>query len=94
MKFASAKRARPLDDEGAAASSKPTTVSVKSAVKPLITKLMRMQWPGWKNPFSIVLTKNKAPPNYFESIERPMNLTYIRDNVNKNKYSTVSPTGR
>lgn len=84
-----AKRGRSSDDDGASESSKQTGVTIKWAVKPLITKLMRMQWTGWKNPFSTVLTKNNAPPKYFDIIVRPMNLTYVRDNVNRNKYSSV-----
>lgn len=59
-------------------------------MKPLISKLIAMRWPDWSNPFSIVLKRSNAPPRYFEVVKRHMNLTYIRDNVNRNKYSSVS----
>lgn len=59
-------------------------------MKPLISKLMQMRWAGWNNPFNSVLTKKNAPPRYFDYIKRPMNLTYVRENLMKSKYSTVS----
>lgn len=81
-----AKRPRSPDDEQLHA---PPLNDVKSVVKPLISKLMAMKWAGWGNPFSVVLRRNNAPPGYFEIVRRPMNLTYIRDNLNRNQYSTV-----
>lgn len=63
---------------------------IKSTIKPFVAKLMAMKWPGWGNPFNIVLKKSNAPHRYFEYVKRPMNLTYIRDNVNRNKYQRVS----
>ncbi|CAM9450791.1 unnamed protein product [Scytosiphon promiscuus] len=92
------KRPRPLsDDEGesresfftGSGSSTAPPHDVRSAVKPLISKLVAMKWPGWSNPFMTVFKKSNAPPRYFEFIKRPMNLTFIRENLNKNKYMTV-----
>ena len=81
-----AKRARSPDVED----NFPPPPDIKAIVKPLISKLIAMKWPGWSNPFSIVLKRSNAPPRYFEVVKRHMNLIYIRDNVNRNKYSTVS----
>lgn len=81
-----AKRARSPDVED----TLPPPPDIKAIVKPLISKLIAMKWPGWSNPFSIVLKRSNAPPRYFEVVKRHMNLIYIRDNINKNRYSTVS----
>eukprot|EP00752_Nemacystus_decipiens_P010207 g9096.t1 len=93
-----AKRPRPSsddDEEGAgdafsSASATPPNPDFKPTVKPLISKLVAMKWHGWRNPFMTVFNKSNAPPRYFEFIKRPMNLTYIRDNLNKNKYTSVA----
>ncbi|CAM9133551.1 unnamed protein product [Ectocarpus fasciculatus] len=95
------KRQRPSSDneDGASASgysssasaAAPLSQDVKSLVKPLVSRLVAMKWPaGWGNPFTTVFKKSNAPPRYFEYIKRPMNLTFIRDNLNKNKYITVA----
>ncbi|CBJ31749.1 conserved unknown protein [Ectocarpus siliculosus] len=97
------KRQRPSSDneEGEMASASgysssasaaaPLSQDAKSLVKPLISRLVAMKWPsGWGNPFTTVFKKSNAPPRYFEFIKRPMNLTFIRDNLNKNKYTTVA----
>eukprot|EP00903_Cladosiphon_okamuranus_P009558 g9100.t2 len=93
-----AKRPRPSSDgdEGEAGealsstSAIPPSPDLKSTVKPLISKLVAMKWPGWNNPFMTVFKKGNAPPRYFEFIKRPMNLTFVRDNLNKNKYISVA----
>lgn len=59
-------------------------------MKPLISKLVAMKWPDWSNPFMTVFKKSTAPPRYFEFVKKQMNLTFMRDNLNKNKYTTVS----
>lgn len=82
-----AKRARPPEDEAPSTGQQPA--AFRAILKPFIAKLMQMKWTGWNNPFSTVLTKKNAPPRYFDFIKRPMNLTYIRDNLTKNKYYTV-----
>ncbi|CAM9395292.1 unnamed protein product [Hapterophycus canaliculatus] len=96
------KRPRPLSEDegetresyytpgsGSSASSTAPPHDVRSAAKPLISKLVAMKWPGWGNPFMTVFKKSNAPPRYFEFIKRPMNLTFVRDNVNRNKYISV-----
>lgn len=92
------KRPRPSsdDDEEGAGEAFPTAAAAaapgdfKSAVKPLVSKLVAMKWPGWSNPFVTVFKKSNAPPRYFDFIKRPMNLTFVRDNLSKNKYTSVS----
>ncbi|CAM9482101.1 unnamed protein product [Ascophyllum nodosum] len=79
-------RSRPTDDEQRHA---PPSNNVKTVVKPLIAKLMAMKWAGWGNPFSVVIKRSNAPLGYFDIVKRPMNLTYIRDNLNRNSYPTV-----
>lgn len=90
------KRPRPSSDDddeltgGVGSSSVPTEAAdLKSAVKPLISRLVAMKWPDWGNPFMTVFKKNNAPPRYFEFVKRQMNLTFIRENLNKNKYTSV-----
>lgn len=71
-------------------STPPAAADLKSAVKPLISSLVAMKWPDWSNPFMTVFKKNNAPPRYFEFVKRQMNLTFIRENLNRNKYTSVS----
>jgi hypothetical protein len=44
------------------------------------------------NPFRIVIDRENCAscgaPDYFEIIDKPMNLTYIQEKVNKLEYST------
>ncbi|CAM9244692.1 unnamed protein product [Discosporangium mesarthrocarpum] len=87
-----AKRARSAaasaDSEGMVEAGAPRNI-VKALVTPLMQQLWQKQWIGWGNPFVPVLTKKNAPKGYFDYIKKPMNLTWIKEKVSRNKYTKV-----
>lgn len=70
-----------------------------SALHQIIEKVFKKYWDmefpnlGGTNPFRIVIDRESAPhiaPDYFNVIVTPMNLTYIKDKVKGQKYSTLT----
>ncbi|CAM9301987.1 unnamed protein product [Choristocarpus tenellus] len=86
-----AKRARTGASIGAdiGGGDNPQRSAVKALLSPVIHKLLQKQWPGWGNPFEIVLTKKTAPKGYFTHVEKPMNLMWIKEYVARSKYLKV-----
>lgn len=61
---------------------------------PIFRKLWDMEFPylGNTNPFRVVIDRSNCAqmgaPDYFQVIQKPMNLTYIQDKVDKLEYMT------
>jgi len=61
--------------------------------EPIFTSLWDMEFWDGLNPFRIVIDKTNCAsmgaPDYCDVIEKPMNLTYIREKVNNKEYMTL-----
>mmetsp|Transcript_11226 Transcript_11226/g.22405 ORF Transcript_11226/g.22405 Transcript_11226/m.22405 type:complete len:481 (+) Transcript_11226:65-1507(+) len=63
--------------------------------EPIYTALWDLEFPevGNTNPFRVVIDKNTCAamgvPDYCDVIEKPMNLTYIQNKVNKKSYDSL-----
>ena len=63
--------------------------------EPIYTALWDLEFPevGNTNPFRVVIDKNTCAdmgvPDYCDVIEKPMNLTYIQNKVNKKSYESL-----
>ncbi len=61
--------------------------------EPIFTSLWDMEFWDGLNPFRIVIDKTNCAdmgaPDYCEVIKKPMNLTYIREKVEKKSYTTL-----
>jgi hypothetical protein len=63
-------------------------------IYPIFKELWDMEFPqlSGTNPFRIVIDRENCAscgaPDYFEIIDKPMNLTYIQEKVNKMEYSS------
>lgn len=61
--------------------------------EPIFTQLWDMEFWDGLNPFRIVIDKTNCAamgaPDYCDIIEKPMNLTYIREKVDKKDYMTL-----
>jgi hypothetical protein len=68
---------------------------VRGYVQPLFQMLWDMEFDNLhgSNPFRMVIDRNNCAiigaPNYFDIIERPMNLTWIQEKVEQAKYNNV-----
>lgn len=69
--------------------------SLHQTIENVFRKYWDMEFPnlGGENPFRIVIDRKSAAriaPDYFNVIKTPMNLTYIKDKVKGQKYTTLT----
>jgi hypothetical protein len=61
--------------------------------EPMLQTLWDMEFWDGLNPFRVVIDKSNCAamgaPDYCEIIEKPMNLTYIKQKINNNEYQTL-----
>ena len=67
--------------------------SLQRYYEPMFNSLWDMEFWDGLNPFRIVIDKTNCAsmgaPDYCDVIEKPMNLTYIREKVNNKEYMTL-----
>uniref|UniRef100_A0A7S2V5Q0 Bromo domain-containing protein n=1 Tax=Fibrocapsa japonica TaxID=94617 RepID=A0A7S2V5Q0_9STRA len=72
----------------------PRADQVQKVLRPVVNSLWKMNFGGqWGNPFRTVIDQENCVAlgvaNYFDFIERPMNLTWIKEKMNSKKYSSL-----
>eukprot|EP00638_Chattonella_subsalsa_P003897 CAMPEP_0117743978 /NCGR_PEP_ID=MMETSP0947-20121206/6466_1 /TAXON_ID=44440 /ORGANISM="Chattonella subsalsa, Strain CCMP2191" /LENGTH=237 /DNA_ID=CAMNT_0005560801 /DNA_START=282 /DNA_END=995 /DNA_ORIENTATION=+ len=75
----------------------PYAERVHRAIKGIVQQLWKHEVKGWgrgkRSPFAVVITQQNCSklgvPNYFDFVEEPMNLTWIKEKSDKKKYSGI-----
>ncbi|CAM9252349.1 unnamed protein product [Chrysoparadoxa australica] len=72
-----------------------TPAEVSEAAAPTFQAIWAMSWGKvWKNPFKLVITRENCVglgiPNYFDFVNNPMNLTWVKEKLQQNEYPLVS----